>query len=108
MAVDKKRKNTKAPASGPKRRKTQQQSKQTKRPVSVDALAWKTVDIPEMFDDAEGFFGLEEITGVDVVKEGDVVKFVSLVTHDGHDGAWINSHISTDDCCSQVKGGGRR
>ncbi|KAK3950501.1 P-loop containing nucleoside triphosphate hydrolase protein [Pseudoneurospora amorphoporcata] len=79
MAVDKKRKNTKGPASGPKRRKTQQQSKQTKRPVSVDALAWKTVDIPEMFDDAEGFFGLEEITGVDVVKEGDVVKFMAAV-----------------------------
>ncbi|KAK3342820.1 DEAD-domain-containing protein [Neurospora tetraspora] len=79
MTVDKKRKNTKAHASGPKRRKTQQQSKQTKRPVSVDALAWKTVDIPEMFDDAEGFFGLEEITGVDVVKEGDVVKFMAAV-----------------------------
>ncbi|EGZ68100.1 DEAD-domain-containing protein [Neurospora tetrasperma FGSC 2509] len=79
MAVDKKRKNTKAPASGPKRRKTQQSSKQIKRPVSVDALAWKTVDIPEMFDDAEGFFGLEEITGVDIVKDGDVVKFMAAV-----------------------------
>ncbi|KAK3492510.1 P-loop containing nucleoside triphosphate hydrolase protein [Neurospora hispaniola] len=79
MAVDKKRKNTKAPASGPKRRKTQQPSKQIKRPVSVDALAWKTVDIPEMFDDAEGFFGLEEITGVDIVKDGDVVKFMAAV-----------------------------
>ena len=30
-----------------------------------------------MFDDAEGFFGLEEIDGVDVVYEGDMVKFVS-------------------------------
>lgn len=85
MAVDKKRKNTKAPASGPKRRKTQQSSKQIKRPVSVDALAWKTVDIPEMFDDAEGFFGLEEINGVDIVKDGDVVKFVSLVMDNDSD-----------------------
>jgi hypothetical protein len=31
-----------------------------------------------MFDDAEGFFGLEEVEGVDVVREGDVVKFVSV------------------------------
>lgn len=108
MAVDKKRKNTKGPASGPKRRKTQQQS-QTKRPVSVDALAWKTVDIPEMFDDAEGFFGLEEITGVDVVKEGDVVKFVRfmlrMITHNR---TWISSHVKTDGCCSQGEGGSRR
>jgi hypothetical protein len=30
-----------------------------------------------MFEDAEGFFGLEEVEGVEVVREGDVVKFVS-------------------------------
>ena len=61
-----------------KRRKTQQ-SKQlkNKRPVAVDKLRWKTVDVPEMFDDAEGFFGLEEIEGVDVVREGNTVSFVS-------------------------------
>ena len=108
MPVDKKRKIAKAPASGPKRRKTQQQSKQTKRPVSVDALAWKTVDIPEMFDDAEGFFGLEEITGIDVVKDGDVVKFVSFVMGDDSNRTWMNSHIYLDGCCSQVTGGDRR
>jgi ATP-dependent RNA helicase DDX24/MAK5 len=31
-----------------------------------------------MFDDAEGFYGLEEVEGVDVVRDGDTVKFVSI------------------------------
>lgn len=47
------------------------------RVVHVDALAWKTVEVPEMHDDAEGFFGLEEVEGVDIVRNGDKVHFVS-------------------------------
>jgi hypothetical protein len=47
-----------------------------KRPVALDALPWNEVEMPEMFDDAEGFFGLEEVDGVEVVREGDTVKFV--------------------------------
>jgi len=39
-------------------------------PVSLDDLDWKTVDIPDRLEDVEGFFGLEEIDGVDVVKGG--------------------------------------
>ena len=34
--------------------------------------------MPEMFEDAEGFFGLEEVDGVEVVREGDSLKFVCL------------------------------
>ena len=50
-----------------------------KRPVAADALPWNEVEMPEMFDDSEGFFGLEEIEGVDVIREGDSVKFVSKI-----------------------------
>lgn len=50
-----------------------------KRKVSVDKLPWKTIELPEMFDDAEGFYGLEEVTGVHVVKDGHQVEFVSIV-----------------------------
>ncbi|ROT36473.1 DEAD-domain-containing protein [Sodiomyces alkalinus F11] len=50
-------------------------SSKKKRVFSVNALAWKKVDIPEMFDDAEGFYGLEAIEGVDVVKNGDQIEF---------------------------------
>lgn len=64
----KKRKNVTAKTS---------KSSKPKRVVDANSLAWKPVDLPEMFNDAEGFFGLEEITGVDVVRNGNVVKFVS-------------------------------
>ncbi|KAK2627783.1 hypothetical protein QTJ16_002429 [Diplocarpon rosae] len=47
-----------------------------KRPVALDALPWNDVKIPDMYDDAEGFYGLEEIEGVEVVREGNTVKFV--------------------------------
>lgn len=61
-----------------KRRKTAQpQRVKSKRPVAVDNLRWKTVDVPEMFDDAEGFYGLEEVEGVEVVREGNKIQFVS-------------------------------
>jgi ATP-dependent RNA helicase DDX24/MAK5 len=49
-----------------------------KRPVAIDALPWNEVVMPDMFDDAEGFFGLEEVEGVEVVKEGGNVKFVRI------------------------------
>lgn len=35
----------------------------------LDQLAWKEVIIPDRFDDAEGFFGLEEIDDVDIVRD---------------------------------------
>lgn len=49
-----------------------------KMPVNLDALRWNEVQLPDMFDDAEGFFGLEEIDGVEVVRSGDTVQFVRL------------------------------
>lgn len=39
------------------------------RPISVDELAWKEVTLPDRFEDAEGFFGLEEIENVQVVTD---------------------------------------
>lgn len=80
MVADKKRKRSegqdkriKAPVAGSKRQKTNA----GKRVTSVNSLAWKSVDVPEMFDDAEGFYGLEEVEGVDVVRDGNTVTFVS-------------------------------
>ena len=76
MKNEKKRKPSGAPTGRPKRRKMHSGDAKEKRPVSVDALAWKTVDVPEMFDDAEGFYGLEVVEGVDIVKDGGAVQFV--------------------------------
>ncbi len=40
------------------------------QPVSLDTLPWQEVAFPENgFEDAEGFFGLEEISNVEVVKD---------------------------------------
>ncbi|KAL4782439.1 ATP-dependent RNA helicase mak5 [Aspergillus varians] len=36
--------------------------------VGVDDLNWKEVGLPDRLDDFEGFFGLEEIDGVDIVR----------------------------------------
>lgn len=47
-----------------------------KKQVDVNSLKWRTVDVPEMFDDAEGFYGLEEIDGVEIVRNGNTVQFV--------------------------------
>ncbi|KAK4134794.1 DEAD-domain-containing protein [Trichocladium antarcticum] len=83
MAIDKKRKradapvkDTKPPATKPKRQK----NNVGKRVTSVNSLQWKTVDVPEMFDDAEGFYGLEEVEGVEIVRDGDMVRFVAAGT----------------------------
>ncbi|KAK3900898.1 P-loop containing nucleoside triphosphate hydrolase protein [Staphylotrichum tortipilum] len=80
MVVEKKRKRSdgqakrpKAPGANPKRQKTNA----AKRVTSVDSLKWKSVELPEMFDDAEGFYGLEEVEGVDIVRDGETVKFVA-------------------------------
>ena len=39
--------------------------------INVDHLPWQEVDVPERLEDAEGFFGLEEIDGVDVRRNDD-------------------------------------
>lgn len=37
--------------------------------VDIDQLDWQTVTLPDRLEDAEGFYELEEIDGVDIVKE---------------------------------------
>ncbi|KFY39833.1 hypothetical protein V494_03789 [Pseudogymnoascus sp. VKM F-4513 (FW-928)] len=48
-----------------------------KVPVALDALPWNEVEMPDMFEDAEGFFGLDEVDNVEVVRDGNQVKFVT-------------------------------
>ncbi len=37
--------------------------------VGIDALPWGQAKLPDRLDDAEGFFGLEEISDVEVVRD---------------------------------------
>ncbi|RFU30599.1 hypothetical protein B7463_g5754, partial [Scytalidium lignicola] len=70
-----------------KRQKIEGQKKPVqKRAVPLDELPWNEAKLPDMFDDAEGFFGLEEVDGVEIVKEGGAVKFLSVVERtSGHE-----------------------
>ncbi|KAJ5173291.1 ATP-dependent RNA helicase mak5 [Penicillium capsulatum] len=40
--------------------------------VGIDDLNWKEVALPDRLEDATGFFGLEEIDGVDIVRKSGV------------------------------------
>jgi hypothetical protein len=86
--------NKRKRSDGHGKRSKGQKNNAGKRVTRVDSLAWTSVDVPEMFDDAEGFFGLEEVEGVDVVREGDVVKFVSVPTSQKAGYACILTHFA--------------
>lgn len=64
-----------------KRQKIERMKKDAaeKRAVALDALPWSEVQMPDMFEDAEGFYGLEEVEGIEVVRDGKIVQFVSLL-----------------------------
>ncbi|KAF5854148.1 hypothetical protein GGP41_006886 [Bipolaris sorokiniana] len=41
----------------------------TKRRVQLNELGWKAVSMPDRLEDTEGFYGLEEIDDVEIVKD---------------------------------------
>lgn len=41
------------------------------RKIRLDELQWKSVELPDRMDDYEGLYGLEEIDGIDIVKDAD-------------------------------------
>ena len=51
--------------------------------TSLDALPWAPVSLPVGFADAEGFYGLEEISDVEVVKDSKAGKLEYRV------GEWV-------------------
>lgn len=61
------------PAKLKKRKRVDESQSQKKRkspkPAGVNGLPWKEVPLPENLDDAEGFFRLEEISDVELVRD---------------------------------------
>ena len=57
-----------------KKQKRIRSSEEASKAVVLDALPWNEVAFPERFDDAEGFFGLEEISDVDVLQDKNLGK----------------------------------
>lgn len=49
-----------------------------KKTVSASDLAWNAVPLPDRLDDAEGFYGLEEIDDVEIVRPDGAgeIKFI--------------------------------
>lgn len=48
-----------------------------RRKVRLDDLWWNPVSMPDRLEDFEGFYGLEEIDDVDVVRDGATISFVT-------------------------------
>jgi ATP-dependent RNA helicase DDX24/MAK5 len=102
MALEQKKRKRPAPTSSQRSKKRQRVQPVTttnvpsdvkKLPVALDALPWNEVEMPDMFEDAEGFFGLEEVDDVEVVRDGNRVQFVGLPGHL----ICIEEHILTRD-----------
>ncbi|KAI1380217.1 DEAD-domain-containing protein [Hypoxylon crocopeplum] len=41
-----------------------------RKPISADSLQWRKAKLPDMFNDAEGFYGLEEVEDVEIIRTG--------------------------------------
>ncbi|KAI0907386.1 P-loop containing nucleoside triphosphate hydrolase protein [Ustulina deusta] len=55
-------------------------TKKARRAVGLDALSWSKAKLPDMFNDAEGFYGLEEVEGVEIVRgDGNIVEFRAAI-----------------------------
>ena len=48
-------------------------------PKTLDALPWNEVALPDRMEDAEGFFGLEEVSDVEVVRDPKIKKVQYVV-----------------------------
>ena len=64
--IEKKRRHKEVPYLSRKKHKSNDRTLET---VSQENLPWNLVPFPDTFQDAEGFFGLEELSDVDVVRD---------------------------------------
>jgi ATP-dependent RNA helicase DDX24/MAK5 len=74
MAADKRKRSLPAKVAAMKARKRQKidsgnEISKPKNKVRAESLAWKDVALPDRLDDYEGFFGLEEVDDVEIIKD---------------------------------------
>ncbi|CAK4033547.1 ATP-dependent RNA helicase mak5 [Lecanosticta acicola] len=69
-----------------------------KRKVNLNALQWKEVSLPDKMEDYEGFFGLEEIDDVDVVRDesAGTISYHSKVPGESAGGAAVSGDETND------------
>lgn len=95
MSQGVKRKRTVSKSASRKKNNIGSVTKDQPRPVvRADALAWHEISVNQHLEDAEGFFGLEEIDDVEVIKDesGKSVLFRPSKTEDVKEAA--NGHES--------------
>lgn len=67
--------NKKAKARNPTPKSTRKPK--ARKSTSVDSLQWRKAKLPDMFDDAEGFYGLEEVDDVEIIRHSNnTIEFV--------------------------------
>jgi ATP-dependent RNA helicase DDX24/MAK5 len=83
MAPEQKKRQRPVPTSSQRSKKRQKIMRTTqsattgpKNVIALDAMPWNEVEMPEMFEDAEGFFGLEEVDDIEVIRDGNKIQFV--------------------------------
>ncbi|KAI0899086.1 DEAD-domain-containing protein [Annulohypoxylon nitens] len=69
-----------------------------RKPTSVDSLQWRKAKLPDMFDDAEGFYGLEEVDDVEIIRHSNnTIEFRATVPEQGDDGGDENDKSLNED-----------
>ncbi|KAL8789740.1 MAG: hypothetical protein Q9213_000991 [Squamulea squamosa] len=83
-----------------KRKRSEQAGSQKQRkissPVGVNALPWSAVPVADNLDDAEGFFGLEEISDVEIVRDEKLGRVEYRVGEEATHLKPIDAGIQTD------------
>ncbi|OTA94917.1 hypothetical protein M434DRAFT_394273 [Hypoxylon sp. CO27-5] len=52
-----------------------------RKPIGANSLQWRKAKLPDMFNDAEGFYGLEEVDDVEVIRNSDnTIEFRAAVS----------------------------
>lgn len=72
MAAGNKKKRVRTPPANLQHRKRARASgNEVAHHTSIDKLVWQEVSMPDRLDDVEGFMGMEEVEGVDVLRTDD-------------------------------------
>ncbi|KAI1099498.1 DEAD-domain-containing protein [Jackrogersella minutella] len=68
-----------------------------KKRTSADSLQWRKAKLPDMFDDAEGFYGLEEVDDVEVIRNNNTIEFRAIVPSEDDDEKAEDNELQYDD-----------
>ncbi|KAI1440635.1 DEAD-domain-containing protein [Annulohypoxylon stygium] len=88
--------NKKAKARNPTPKSTRKPK--ARKSTSVDSLQWRKAKLPDMFDDAEGFYGLEEVDDVEIIRHSNnTIEFRATIPEEGDDGGDENDKSLNED-----------